>query len=107
MQRGLRTRQYNCLARCSMATLMSVVVSFVVIELGDYATISVPTTVKRELEKMKKGKEWGEFLLDLATETKTLRGRKAFSQLSAMLSKEDLDRIQESSKDFRKSLALR
>ncbi len=63
--------------------------------------------MKRELERMKKDKEWGQFLLDLANEAKTLRGRRAFAQLSAMLSKEDLDLIQESSKDFRKGLALR
>jgi len=69
--------------------------------LGDYATISVPATVKKELEKMKKGKEWGEFLLDLANENRTLRGRRAFSELSAMLSKEELDRVQESGKEFR------
>jgi len=75
--------------------------------LGDYATISVPATVKKELEKMKKGKEWGEFLLDLANENRTLRGRRAFSELSAMLSKEELDRVQESGKEFRKGLALR
>ncbi len=73
----------------------------------DYVTISVPREVKADLEKMRKGREWGEFLLDLSNEAKRLKSMRAFGKLSALLSEEELGRIDESSKDLREGLKLR
>ena len=72
-----------------------------------YTTISVPVPVKRELEKLKKKREWGEFLLDLANEARVLRGRKAFDELPAMLSEDKLDCIEKESLNFREGFKLR
>lgn len=73
----------------------------------DYATISVPREVKKELETMKKGREWGEFLAELAHQAKKLKGRRAFDELSALLSEDELNRIDRSTKEFREGLNLR
>jgi predicted CopG family antitoxin len=75
--------------------------------LKDYATISVPREVKKDLEKMKEEKEWGEFLSELSKEAKRLRSLRALSQLSSRLTAEELDGIEESSKRFREGLVLR
>ena len=81
--------------------------SFAAISLKGYATISVPSKVKQELEGMKKDKEWSEFLAELAHEVKILRSRKAFRELSELLSEEELDRIEECAGEFREGLKLR
>lgn len=73
----------------------------------DYATISVPRDVKKELESMKGRREWGEFLAELAHESKGLKAQRAFEELSAMLSEDELNRIEVSSKEFREGLKLR
>ena len=39
--------------------------NYMVTSLAKYATISVPVEVKKTLEKVKGGDEWGEFLLKL------------------------------------------
>ncbi len=75
--------------------------------LSKYATISVPIEVKEQLEKAKGDKEWGEFLLEMWSETKRLKGKKAFEELRQLLTKEDLEAIRESSKEFRENFRLR
>jgi len=75
--------------------------------LRKYATISVPTEVKRVLEEAKGGDEWGEFLLNLYAEAKRLRGEEAFQRLASTLTEEDLKAILESVKDFRERLSFR
>jgi len=78
-----------------------------VISLAKYATISVPVEVKKVLEKVKGGDEWGEFLLKLYSEVKRLKSEKSFKQLANILTDEDLKTIVESTKEFRERFALR
>lgn len=75
--------------------------------MATYATISVPSEVKKLLERAKGDDEWGKFLLNLYLETKSLKGKKAFEELANMLKEEDLKTLLESSKEFRERLALR
>jgi len=81
--------------------------NYMVISLAKYATISVPVEVKKVLEKVKGGDEWGEFLLRLYSEVKRLKSEKAFKQLANILTDEDLKTIVESTKEFRERFALR
>jgi len=78
-----------------------------VMHLGKYATISVPTEIKKVLEKAKGGDEWGKFLLSLYAEVKRLRSEEAFKELTNTLSDEDLKTILESSREFRERFAFR
>ena len=78
-----------------------------VTRLAKYATISVPVEVKKVLEKVKGGDEWGEFLLKLYSEVRRLKSEKAFKQLANILTDEDLKTIVESAKEFRERFALR
>ena len=78
-----------------------------VTSLAKYATISVPVEVKKVLEKVKGGDEWGEFLLKLYSEVKRLKSEKAFKQLANILTNEDLKTLLESTKEFRERFALR
>ena len=73
----------------------------------DYSTISVPREVKAELDRMRRDREWGEFLLELGKESRRLKSMVAFSKLSAMVSEEELDRMRESSDRFREDFMLR
>lgn len=81
--------------------------NYMVIKLPKYATISVPIEVKKALEKAKGKDEWGKFLLNLYTEVKRLKSKKAFEQLTNTLTEKDLKTILESSKEFRERFALR
>jgi len=81
--------------------------NYVVTGLARYATISVPVEVKKVLEKVKGGDEWGEFLLKLYSEVKRLKSERAFKQLANILTDEDLKTIVESTKKFRERFALR
>ena len=73
----------------------------------DYATISVPREVKEELNEMRRGREWGDFLLAMSRETKELKSRRALARLATVLSDEDLDAIEKSSREFREGFSLR
>ena len=64
-------------------------------------TISVPVEVKERLEKAKGNKEWGEFLLELYTERRFLKSKKAFEELSNLLTERDIKAMIESSEEFR------
>jgi len=79
----------------------------VVLTLTKYATISVPADIKNLLEKVKGKEEWGEFILNLYTETRRLKSKKAFEELTEILTEEDLKIITESSKEFRERFAFR
>jgi predicted CopG family antitoxin len=76
-------------------------------KLTTYATISVPVEVKKRLEKAKGKKEWGEFLLELYSETRLFKSKKAFQELTEKLTSEDLEIIDASSKEFREKFAFR
>ncbi len=78
-----------------------------VIGVTTYATISVPTDVKKRLEQAKGKKEWGEFLLDLYTECGRLKRKKAFKELTELLTEEDLAAMTKSSEEFREKFAFR
>jgi len=75
--------------------------------MGKYTTISVPAEVKRQLKMLKKDKTWGCFLLESATEWQRIKGERAFKELRALLSDEDLEAIRKSSREFRKNFVLR
>jgi hypothetical protein len=79
----------------------------VVLTLTKYATISVPIDIKNRLEKAKGKKEWGEFIISLYTETQKLRSEKAFTELTEILTQEDLKAMTESSKEFKENFAFR
>ncbi|HII85861.1 TPA: hypothetical protein HA273_04700 [Candidatus Bathyarchaeota archaeon] len=74
--------------------------------MSKYATISVPVNVKKRLEKAKGDKEWGDFLLELYTERRLLKSKKAFEELASILNAEDLQSMAESSKEFREKFTL-
>jgi hypothetical protein len=78
-----------------------------VLTLTKYATISVPVDIKNLLEKAKGKEEWGEFILNLYTETRRLKSKKAFKELTEILTEEDLKTMTESSKEFRERFAFR
>jgi len=75
--------------------------------LDNYSTISVPKRVKKILERNKGDSDWGEYLLQLYSEARRRRRLEAFERLRKTLSKEELERILEESKAFRKEFALR
>lgn len=66
----------------------------------------MPPSVKRALQKAKGGREWGEYLMELYTENIRLKQEKAHEQLRELLSEEDLKRIEESSREFRRSFRI-
>ncbi len=70
-------------------------------------TISVRVDVKKQLEELKGDKDWSDFLLESCVETRQLKGKKAFEELRKLLTKEDLETIRESSKEFRENFKLR
>lgn len=74
--------------------------------MSKYATISVPVNVKKRLEKAKGDKEWGDFLLELYTERRLLKSKKAFEELAGILTAEDLLSMAESSREFREKFTL-
>jgi hypothetical protein len=69
--------------------------------MSKYATISVPAEVKKRLEKGKGDKEWGDFLLELYTERRLLKSKKAFEEVANLLTAEDLKSMTKSSEEFR------
>jgi hypothetical protein len=75
--------------------------------LASYATISVPREVKKVLKGAKGSREWGEFLLDLYSEAKTLRAKRAFDELARSLTQEDLEIMVESNRKFRDRFTFR
>ena len=75
--------------------------------MSKYATISVPVDVKKRLEKAKGKKEWGAFLLEMCTETQRLKSKKAFDEMTKLLTEEDLNSIEASSREFREKFTLR
>jgi len=75
--------------------------------LRKYVTISVLREVKDLLEREKGDRGWSEFLLELYREAKTARARTAFEELRQLLSEEDLERMSESSREFRRGFKLR
>ncbi len=74
--------------------------------MSKYVTISVPAEVKERLEKAKGNKEWGEFLLELYTERRLLKSKKAFEELASLLTDEDLKSMAESSEEFREKFTF-
>jgi len=74
--------------------------------MSKYVTISVPIDVKKRLEKAKGEKEWGEFLLELYIERRLLKSKKAFEELSNLLSDQDIDAMAKSSEEFREKFSF-
>ncbi len=74
--------------------------------MNKYVTISVPAEVKKRLEKAKGDKEWGDFLLELYTERRLLKSKKAFEEAASLLTAEDLKSMTESSVEFREKFTF-
>jgi predicted CopG family antitoxin len=74
--------------------------------MNKYATISVPADVKKRLQKAKGNKEWGAFLLELYTERRLLKSKKAFEEVASLLTAEDLKSMTESSEEFREKFTF-
>lgn len=72
-----------------------------------YASISVLREVKELLEREKGNKDWSNFLLELYMEAKSSKSRSAFEKLRRLLTEEDLNNIEKSSKEFRERFELR
>jgi predicted CopG family antitoxin len=75
--------------------------------LSRYASISVLREVKELLEREKGNKDWSNFLLELYMEAKSSKSRSAFEKLRRLLTEEDLNNIEKSSKEFREGFELR
>jgi predicted CopG family antitoxin len=71
--------------------------------MSKYVTISVPPAVKERLEKEKGNKEWGDFLIELCNERDLLKSKKAFHELTSILTEDDLKAMEKSSKEFREN----
>jgi predicted CopG family antitoxin len=71
-----------------------------------YVTISVPVDVKKRLEKAKGKKEWGEFLLELYNDRRLLKSKRAFEELSNLLSDQEIDAMAQSSEEFREKFSF-
>ena len=74
--------------------------------MSNYSTISIPKRVKQLLEVDKRGRGWGEYLLSLYEEAKAKKRGEAFKRLRELLSEDDLERILEESRLFRRGFAL-
>ncbi|KXA95611.1 hypothetical protein AKJ37_06765 [candidate division MSBL1 archaeon SCGC-AAA259I09] len=75
--------------------------------MGEYKTISVPAEVKERLKEAKGDREWGDFLNDLYDEARRMRGERSFESLADELSEEELEKVAESSEEFRRRFELR
>jgi hypothetical protein len=75
--------------------------------LGKYATISVLREVKELLEREKGSKDWSSFLMELYREARASRARAAFEKLKQLITEEDLDSIERSSREFREGFKLK
>lgn len=71
-----------------------------------YTTISVPAEVKSLLGKAKGDKEWGTFILDLFNESRNLKSKKAFRELTEIITEQDLRNMTASSREFREKFVL-
>lgn len=72
----------------------------------NYATISVPSDVKKILEKDKGSREWGEYLLELYREAMEMKKKRVLENLVRLLSEEEMNSILEESKRFRREFKL-
>jgi len=72
-----------------------------------YTTIPVPRSVREKLEKAKGKESWGSFLLKLYKAYEESKRKKAFDELTNMLSEEELAKMEESYKEFRKRFRVR
>ena len=70
-------------------------------------TISVREDVKKRLDRMRRGRDWSSFLLEIAEKAEKYERAKALEELREILSEEKLERIAEESRLFRKSFSLR
>jgi hypothetical protein len=72
-----------------------------------YVTISVVKEVKDLLERDKGRRDWSSYLLELYRKVKEAEAESSFNELRKLLSREDLERILESSREFRERFKLR
>ena len=69
--------------------------------MGEYETISVKKGTKTAIENEKGDREWDEYILYLYNEAKEAKRLKAAQRLRELLTDSDLDKMRESSKEFR------
>jgi hypothetical protein len=71
-----------------------------------YAKIRVPAQIKAQLQKGKGNQTWGNYLKELNTEHRLLKSKKAFQELTSLLTEDDVKAMAESSKKFRENFTL-
>jgi len=76
-------------------------------DIAKMTTISVREDVKKRLDRMRKGRDWSSFLLEIAEKAEKCERAKAMEKLREILSEEELDKMAEESRLFRKSFSLR
>ena len=74
--------------------------------MSNYSTVSIPKRVKQVLEMDKGDRDWGEYLLSLYEEAKAKKREKAFKKLRELLTEDDLEKILEESRLFRRGFAF-
>jgi predicted CopG family antitoxin len=71
------------------------------------STITLKRSIKERLESLKGERDWNTFLEDLYVQKRKKESLNSLSRLRELLDDKDLDRIEASSKKFRKEFKLR
>ena len=74
--------------------------------MSNYSTISVPSDIKKTLEEAKGDRDWGTYLLELYDEAAKARRSDAFNKLAGILTDDDLESIEDTTKEFREKLKI-
>ena len=70
------------------------------------STITLKRSTKEKLESLKGERDWNTFLEELYTQKRKKEGTNSLAKLRELLDDNDLDRIEASSKKFRKGFKL-
>ncbi len=70
------------------------------------STITLKRSTKERLESLKGSRDWNTFLEELYAQKRKKEGMSSLAKLRELLNDKDLDRIQASSKKFRKEFKL-
>ncbi len=73
-------------------------------------TITIPSEIKKELEKLKGNKTWAEFLkelIEIYKEYRKMKIREAIKRLKETFTKEELEELEKRVMEWRKNFKLR
>ncbi len=74
---------------------------------GETSTITLKRSTKERLESLKGERDWNTFLEELYAQKRRKEGMNSLAKLRELLDDKDLERIEASSKKFRKEFKLR